>query len=162
MLKSIDTSTRPSASLSINPERSRRVDIFIDGASRGNPGPSGIGIVFTNDKNNVVKKLFKFIGDTTNNVAEYSALIYALQEALIDRYENVRIKSDSELLTKQLTGEYRVKNENLRLYDDLFLHISRGFNKIEVIGIKREDNLLADKLANKAIDSRFDSSLKME
>jgi len=162
MLKSIDTSTRPSASLSINPERSRRVDIFIDGASRGNPGPSGIGIVFCDDKKNIVKKLFKFLGNATNNVAEYSALIYALQEALIDRYEDVRINSDSELLTKQLTGEYRVKNENLRPYYDMFMHISRGFKKVEVVPITREDNSLADKLANKAIDSRFDSSLRHE
>ena len=141
---------------------SKSINIFIDGASRGNPGPSGIGVVFYDEQNNIVKKLFKFIGNATNNVAEYSALIYAMQEALIDRYEEVRIKSDSELLTKQLTGEYKVKNDNLRPYYDLFQHISRGFNKIEVISIGRECNSLADKLANKAIDTRFDSSLKIE
>ena len=141
---------------------SKSVNIFIDGASRGNPGPSGIGIVFCDGEDNVVKKLFKFIGNATNNVAEYSGLIYALQEALIDRYDEVKIKSDSELLTRQLTGEYKVKNDNLRLYYDLFQHISKGFNKIEVISIARENNSLADKLANKAIDSRFDSSLKIE
>ena len=141
---------------------SKSVNIFIDGASRGNPGPSGIGIVFCDGEDKVVKKLFKFIGNVTNNVAEYSALIYAMQEALIDRYDEVRVKSDSELLTRQLTGEYKVKNDNLRLYYDLFQHISKGFNKIEVISIARENNSLADKLANKAIDSRFDSSLKIE
>jgi len=141
---------------------SKSISIFIDGASRGNPGPSGIGVVFYDEQNNVVKKLFKFIGNATNNVAEYSALVYAMQEALIDRYDEVRIKSDSELLTKQLTGEYKVKNDNLRPYYDLFQHISKGFNKIEVISIGRECNSLADKLANKAIDSRFDSSLKIE
>ena len=140
----------------------KSINIFIDGASRGNPGPSGIGIVFCDDQNNVVKKLFKFIGNTTNNTAEYSALIYAMQEALIDRYDEVKIKSDSELLTKQITGEYKVKNDNLRTYHDLFQHISRGFDKIEVISIGRENNSAADKLANKAIDSRFDSSLKIE
>ena len=140
----------------------KSISIFIDGASRGNPGPSGIGIVFCDGEDNVVKKLFKFIGNATNNVAEYSGLIYALQEALIDRYDEVKIKSDSELLTRQLTGEYKVKNDNLRLYYDLFQHISKGFNKIEVISIARENNSLADKLANKAIDSRFDSSLKIE
>jgi ribonuclease HI len=141
---------------------SKSISIFIDGASRGNPGPSGIGVVFCDGEDKVVKKLFKFIGNTTNNVAEYSALIYATQEALIDRYDEIKIKSDSELLTRQLTGEYKVKNENLRLYYDLFQHISKGFNKIEVISIARENNSLADKLANKAIDSRFDSSLKIE
>jgi len=141
---------------------SKSINIFIDGASRGNPGPSGIGVVFYDEQNNVVKKLFKFIGNATNNVAEYSALVYAMQEALIDRYDEVRIKSDSELLTKQLSGEYKVKNDNLRPYYDLFQHISKGFSKIEVISIGRECNSLADKLANKAIDSRFDSSLKIE
>ncbi|MDP2910943.1 MAG: ribonuclease HI family protein [Candidatus Omnitrophota bacterium] len=141
---------------------SKSIRIFIDGASRGNPGPSGIGIVFCDGEDNAVKKLFKFIGNATNNIAEYSALIYALQEALIDRYDEVKVNSDSELLTRQLTGEYKVKNDNLRLYYDLFQHISKGFNKIEVIYIPRENNSLADKLANKAIDSRFDSSLKIE
>jgi len=141
---------------------SKSINIFIDGASRGNPGPSGIGMVFCDEQNTIVKKLFKFIGNTTNNVAEYSALIYAMQEALIDRYEHVRIKSDSELLTKQLTGEYKVKNDNLRPYFDMFQHIARGFNKVEVISIDRGDNSIADKLANKAIDSRIDSSLKTE
>ena len=140
----------------------KSINIFIDGASRGNPGPSGIGILFCDDKNNVVKKLFKFIGNSTNNVAEYSALIYAMQEALIDRYDHVKIKSDSELLTKQLAGEYKVKNDNLRPYYEMFQHIARGFNKVEIIPIGRENNSIADKLANKAIDSRFDSSLKIE
>ena len=136
---------------------SKSVNIFIDGASRGNPGPSGIGIVFCDAQNNIIKKLFKFIGNTTNNVAEYSALIYAMQEALIDRYEDVKVKSDSELLTKHLTGEYKVKNGNLKPYYDIFQHIAKGFDKIEIISIGREANSIADKLANKAIDSRFDS-----
>ncbi len=140
----------------------KSIEIFVDGASRGNPGPSGIGVVFFDDKKNIVKKLFKFIGNTTNNIAEYTALIYGLQEALIDRYENVTVRSDSELMTKQLRGEYRVKNENLRPYYEQFLHLSRGFKKIEVVAIDRKDNGVADKLANKAVDSRFDSSLKSE
>ncbi len=140
----------------------KSIEIFIDGASRGNPGPSGIGIVFFDDKKNVVKKIFKFIGNVTNNVAEYTALIYALQEALIDRYGDVKVASDSELLTRQLRGEYRVKNANLKPFYEQFLHLSRGFNRIEVVSIDRKDNSIADKLANKAIDSRVDSSLKIE
>jgi ribonuclease HI len=141
---------------------SKSIEIFIDGASRGNPGPSGIGIIFSDDKKNIIKKLFKFIGNTTNNIAEYAALIYALQEALMDKYEDIVIKSDSELLTKQLRGEYKVKNENLRPYYEQFLHLSRGFANVDVVSIDRKDNNLADKLANKAIDSRIDSSLKTE
>ncbi|MFH1782995.1 MAG: ribonuclease HI family protein [Candidatus Omnitrophota bacterium] len=140
----------------------RSIEIFVDGASRGNPGPSGIGIAFCDDKKTVIKKIFKFIGIATNNVAEYSAMIYALQEALMDRYEKVTLKSDSELLTKQLRGEYKVKNDNLKMFFDLFLHLRRGFQEIDIVTIPREDNKIADKLANKAIDSRFDNSLKIE
>ena len=141
---------------------SKSIEIFVDGASRGNPGPSGIGIALFSDGKNVVKKLFKFIGNATNNIAEYTALIYALQEALIDRYTNVTIKSDSELLIRQLKGEYKVKNENLKVYYEQFVHLSRGFDKIDLVLISRKDNSLADKLANKAIDSRIDSVLKTE
>ncbi len=141
---------------------SRSIDIFIDGASRGNPGPSGIGVVFFDDSKKAVKKLFKFIGNGTNNVAEYTALIYGVQEALMDKYENITINSDSELLTRQLRGEYRVKNENLKPFYEQFLHLSRGFSKIDVVSIPREQNKIADNLANKAIDSRIDSSLKTE
>ena len=141
---------------------SRSIDIFIDGASRGNPGPSGIGVVFFDDSKKAVKKLFKFIGNGTNNVAEYTALIYGVQEALMDKYENITINSDSELLTRQLRGEYRVKNENLKPFYEQFLHLSRGFSKIDVVSIPREQNKIADNLANKAVDSRMDSSLKTE
>ncbi|MFH1478527.1 MAG: ribonuclease HI family protein [Candidatus Omnitrophota bacterium] len=141
---------------------SRSIELFIDGASRGNPGPSGIGIAFVGKDKKVLKKIYKFIGDTTNNIAEYSALIYALQEAVIDRYEEVTVRSDSELLTKQLRGEYKVKNENLRMYFDMYQHLKRGFQKIDIVTIPREDNTIADKLANNAIDARFDNSLKTE
>ena len=84
------------------------------------------------------------------------------EEALIDRRENVTVKSDSELMTKQLRGEYRVKNENLKPYYEQFLHLCRGFNKVEIVTIDRKENSVADKLANKAVDSRIDSSLKTE
>ncbi len=141
---------------------SDKIAIFIDGASRGNPGPSGIGIIFCDSNSKIIKKLFKFIGSSTNNIAEYTALIYALQEALIDRHQNIVIKSDSELLTKQLRGEYKVKNENLKSFYEQFRHLSRGFKEIDIVTIDRKDNTLADKLANKAIDSRFDDSLKIE
>ena len=140
----------------------KSIDIFVDGASKGNPGPSGIGIVFFDEKKNIVKKLFKFIGTATNNIAEYTALIYGLQEALIDRYKVVKVSSDSELMTRQLRGEYRVKNEKLKPYYEQFLHLSRGFDKLEIVTIDRKENKEADKLANKALDVRIDSSLRLE
>jgi ribonuclease HI len=72
------------------------------------------------------------------------------------------VNSDSELLTRQLRGEYKVKNENLKYFYEQFLHLSRGFNSIKIVTIRREENAAADKLANKAIDSRLDNSLKIE
>ncbi|MBU1006732.1 MAG: ribonuclease HI family protein [Candidatus Omnitrophica bacterium] len=140
----------------------KSIDIFVDGASRGNPGPSGIGVVFFDENKNVVKRMFKFIGNTTNNIAEYAALIYGMQEALIDRYEKVSVSSDSELMTRQLRGEYKVKNENLRFYHEQFLHLSRGFDEVKIFTIGRKDNKEADRLANRALDARVDSSLKLE
>jgi ribonuclease HI len=141
---------------------SKLTEIFIDGASRGNPGPSGIGMVFFDENKNIVKKMFKFIGNATNNIAEYSALIYALQEAIMDGRDDIVVNSDSELLTRQLRGEYKVKNENLKYFYEQFLHLSRGFSSIKIVTIRREENAVADKLANKAIDSRLDNSLKIE
>lgn len=139
---------------------SNLLKIYIDGASRGNPGPAGIGIVL--DDNGDRKTLYKYIGETTNNIAEYTALVYALQEALIERKGSVVINSDSELLVKQLNGEYRVKNENLRPFFDQFQHLIKGFSKIEIRLISRQENSIADRLANKAIDSRISTDLKTE
>ncbi|MBN2097425.1 MAG: ribonuclease HI family protein [Candidatus Omnitrophica bacterium] len=134
--------------------------VFIDGASRGNPGDAGIGIIIQDAQGEVLRSLYKYIGQTTNNVAEYTALIYALQEALILGLKDVVVNSDSELLVKQLNGEYRVKNDNLRSLYEQFLHLKSGFNKLELRQIKREENKAADELANQAINTRIDSSLK--
>ena len=128
-------------------------DIFIDGGARGNPGEAGIGVAIYRD-NNIVKNIAKFIGIATNNVAEYLALIYALQEALINNYRNVRINTDSELIYKQLNGQYRVKNPDLKIYFDQIQHLISGFSHISFKHIPREDNKYADKLVNEAIDKR--------
>ncbi|MFH1045615.1 MAG: ribonuclease HI family protein [Candidatus Omnitrophota bacterium] len=134
--------------------------IYIDGAARGNPGIAGIGVLITDAKNQKLSALHKFIGVATNNTAEYTACIYALQQALILGLKEIVLYSDSELLVKQLNGEYRVKNENLLTFYEQFQHLKTGFARLEVKQIAREENKEADKLANKAIDSRIDSSLK--
>ena len=134
--------------------------IYIDGAARGNPGVAGIGIIINDGQGQKIRELYKYIGETSNNIAEYTALVYALQEALILGLKDVVIHSDSELLVKQLNGEYRVKNSNLRLYYEQFLHLKTGFNKLVVKQISRDENKKTDKLANQAINSRIDSSLK--
>ena len=140
----------------------KKVLIFIDGASRGNPGPAGIGVVIKDEAKNSVRKLYKYIGETTNNIAEYTALVYALQEALILRCEAAVINSDSELLIKQLNGEYRIKNENIRQLFQQYLHLKTGFKEINLNLIARKDNSEADKLANRALDTWIDDRLKSE
>lgn len=135
--------------------------IYIDGAARGNPGQAGIGIIIKDEQGQRIKQLYKYIGQTTNNIAEYTALVYGLQETLILGLKDIVVHSDSELLVKQLNGEYRVKNSHLKIYYEQFLHLKSGFNRLEVRQIKREENKEADKLANQAIDSRIDSSLKI-
>ena len=138
----------------------KKAFIFIDGAARGNPGEAGIGIVIKDGQGSQIKKLYKYIGQATNNIAEYTALVYALQEAIIFGFKDLVVYSDSELLVKQLNGEYRVKNSNLRSYYEQFLHLRIAFNRLEIKQLSRQENKESDKLANQAIDSRIDSSLK--
>lgn len=128
----------------------RQLDIYIDGAAKGNPGPAGIGVVILQD-GRVLKNISRFIGNKTNNVAEYTALIYGLQEALILRADRIRAWTDSELLSKQLKGEYRVKHENLKLLFEQIKHLTGGFGSFEIHHISREHNRGADKLANQAV-----------
>jgi ribonuclease HI len=139
----------------------RRQIIYIDGAARGNPGEAGIGVVIKRQEGQTLKQMYKYIGQTTNNVAEYTALIYALQEALILGLKDVIVNSDSELLVKQLNGEYKIKNSNLKSYYEQFLHLKMGFNRLEIKQISRQENKESDKLANKAIDSKFSTSLRI-
>lgn len=129
----------------------KRLTIYTDGASHGNPGPSGIGVVVCDEKGEAVKNLSKFIGETTNNVAEYTALIYGLQEALILRADEVIINTDSELLERQLKKEYKIKDADLKILYGQVGHLLGGFDKYEVNHIDRSENKGADKLANKAI-----------
>lgn len=129
----------------------RRLTIFTDGACHGNPGPSGVGVVICDEKGATVKNFSEFIGETTNNVAEYTALIYGLQEALILRADEVIINTDSELLAKQLKKEYKIKDADLKILYRQVGHLLSGFVKYEVKHIDRSNNKGADKLANKAI-----------
>ena len=137
------------------------VHVFIDGASQGNPGPSGIGVAFCKHGAEApLATLHKYIGETTNNIAEYTALIYALQEALIRGYRSLEVLTDSELVAKQLSGEYKVREATLQPYYDQFVHLQQGFERLVVRAIPREHNRLADQLANEAVEGRIDRSLK--
>ena len=128
--------------------------IYSDGASRGNPGPSGIGAVILKD-GEIVHEISKYIGQTTNNVAEYEALLAALDYCQKHKLSPIEIIADSQLLIRQLTGKYRVKHENIR---PLFQRAQDYLSQLKVTGYKhvlREFNKSADKLANQGIDDHF-------
>lgn len=126
--------------------------IYIDGAARGNPGPAGIGVVIFDKDKKKVKEYYKYLGETTNNIAEYNALVYALQEAHMMGVKDVILYMDSELVAKQVKGEFRVKNKNIKPLFEQALHLINGLEKVEVKHIDRSLNKDADKLANKAIN----------
>jgi len=126
---------------------------FIDGASQGNPGPSGIGVVVCDQDGNAIDNISEYIGLGTNNIAEYNALIVALEEGLVRKSNSVIINTDSELLVKQLNGEYKVKNEDLKQLFNRVRRLLKGFKQVQINHIDRSKNKGADKLATKAVDA---------
>jgi len=131
--------------------------VYVDGASRGNPGPAGIGIIISNSEGKILYEHYEFIGTQyTNNQAEYIALIKALDLcSSIFPKGILHVFSDSELLIKQLTGLYKVRSSNLK---KLFREVKRReklFTRVHYHRIDRELNAKADRLANKAIDEAF-------
>ncbi len=130
----------------------KALNIYVDGASRGNPGKAGIGIIVYDDRNKVIRRFKQYLGRTTNNVAEYMALIYALQEGLISRNSSLTIYTDSELVIKQLEGKYRIKDELLKMLFKQVEHLKEGFEEVKIKHIDGKENKEADRLANQAID----------
>jgi ribonuclease HI len=137
----------------------KKIIIYTDGGSKGNPGPSGIGIVFCNQKKQVIKKYSEYLGKATNNVAEYKAVIFALKKfkALfgkkLAKSTEIELKSDSELLVRQLNGEYKILDPTIQ---DLFLEIWNlrlDFQKVKFKLISRNKNKKADSLVKEAIDN---------
>lgn len=133
-----------------------RLIIHIDGAARGNPGPAGIGVMLETDDRRLCRTFCRYIGEATNNVAEYEALLLALREARLLHPTDVAIRSDSELLVRQVQGRYRVKHPRLRvLYAQalsLIHELTAANCRFSVEHIGRELNRRADALANQAID----------
>ncbi len=126
-----------------------------DGASRGNPGESGIGVILRNEEGEVVYSGSGYIGKATNNAAEYQALLVCLKKAIALGCSRLVVHSDSELMVRQLRGEYRVKDQGLRRY---FIEASRLIKSapfaFEIVHVEREKNRDADELANAGIDGR--------
>jgi len=127
--------------------------IHTDGASRGNPGKAGIGVAIFDKDYRLIEEACKFIGESTNNVAEYQAMILAAQKAITYHARRVTFKTDSELLVRQLNGAYRVKNQNiLPLYYELTILLGK-IPEWKIQHVRREENVCADALANQGIDS---------
>ena len=136
----------------------KEIEIYIDGASKGNPGPSGIGVVICQD-GQTIKNISSYIGNTTNNIAEYTALIYGLQEGLIINAESIKINTDSQLLYRQINKVYKIRNPNiLGLYNQAS-HLMSAFKEVSIKYISRKANRGADKLATKAIKERVKREL---
>ncbi len=128
------------------------ITAYIDGGSRGNPGPAGYGVQIVGDDGAVVAELHGSLAHTTNNVAEYNGLLAALAWAMDRDVTSLHVRSDSELLVKQLRGEYRVKNPGLQpLYQDARALVAR-IGRVTFEHVRRELNKEADRLANLAMD----------
>ena len=127
-----------------------KIKAFVDGASRGNPGPSGYGVYMTSESE--IIEICGYLGTTTNNVAEYSGLLDALETARAEGATEVEIVSDSELLVKQMLGQYRVKHPNLVPMYEKAKSISRKFGRFSIRHTLRAGNKEADRLANMAVD----------
>ncbi|MGD1153123.1 MAG: ribonuclease HI family protein [Syntrophales bacterium] len=128
------------------------VNLYTDGACRGNPGQGGAGAVLVDERGGIVATVRRSLGLCTNNIAEYRALILGLEEALKKRYGRLNIFLDSELLVNQIKGSYKVKNENLKILMCEVRKLLSYFDSYKVEHIDRSQNHMADKLANEAID----------
>jgi len=126
--------------------------LMVDGAARGNPGAAGCGAVICDERGAVVKELSRYLGHTTNNVAEYEALLLGLEALLQLGKKRVRVQSDSQLLVRQVEGQYRVKDEKLKVLYQRAMTLLRRFDEYRILHVPRNLNKLADRLANQGID----------
>lgn len=128
--------------------------IYADGGSRNNPGPSALGVVIADDKGKILKEYSRYLGEATNNQAEYEAVIFALQKAKQLKYKNIEIRVDSELIYYQLTGKYKIKDPDLQPLFIKAWNLRLDYDKVDIKIIPREQNKKADKLVNQELDSR--------
>lgn len=130
-----------------------RLILWTDGGARGNPGPAGIGVVLTDAQGELVAEIAEYIGEATNNQAEYRALIAGLTRAQELAATVVDIRMDSELVVRQLQGEYKVKNENMKPLYAQATALLKTFARYTIQHVRREQNTEADKLVNQALDA---------
>lgn len=134
----------------------KRLTIYTDGASRGNPGPAAIGVVIEDEQGRAVARVSRRIGETTNNRAEYLALIAGLEQAARLGAEHVEVRSDSELLVKQIGGQYRVKSPALKPLFEQVHHLMKEFQSSSIVHIPRGQNKAADALSRRALRKAID------
>jgi ribonuclease HI len=125
-----------------------------DGGARGNPGPAAAAFVLESEDGAVVRSGGRFLGDATNNVAEYEALIWGLETALDHGVRRLKVCADSELVVRQVNGVYKVKHPNMKPLHAKVTALMRRFERVDVGHVRRSDNTLADALANEAMDTR--------
>ena len=125
--------------------------IFTDGASQGNPGRAAIGVIIKDEQGKVITSISQSIGRTTNNQAEYKAVITALEETIKAGARQVEVRSDSELIVRQINGRYRVKNAALKPLHQKVMELLSHLESFTFSHIPREQNMEADRLANLAL-----------
>src|SRR5205807_3593034 len=130
-----------------------KAKLSTDGGSRGNPGPAAFGYVLEAEDGHVLAAHGEAIGAATNNVAEYRGLVAGMEKAAVLGVDELEVVSDSELLVKQMQGEYRVKNEALRELNEDANFLERKLGRVRYKAVRREHNELADKLVNDALDA---------
>lgn len=128
--------------------------LFTDGGSRGNPGPAATGVIILDMEDNVVKKSSKYLGETTNNQAEYQALLEGLGLALELGVKKLEVYMDSELIVKQINGIYKIKNVDLKPHYDEIKKLAERFERVSFTHVPRAMNKLADEMVNKCLDSQ--------
>lgn len=131
---------------------SERWIVNTDGGARGNPGPGGAGMILRSPDGEVAASGGAYLGTVTNNIAEYEALLWGMRAALALGAKRLEVRADSELVVKQLRGEYRVKNEGLKPLFCQAQGLRRAFENVEFVHVRREQNAEADALANEAMD----------
>ena len=138
----------------------KKIVVYTDGGSRGNPGKAAIGVVFCNEKDQIIKKYGEYLGDNlTNNDAEYQAIIFALKKfkavfgRAIAETSDVEFRSDSELVVKQLNGDYRLTDPKIQQFFIEIWNLKFDFKSVKFKHISREKNKEADKLVNEALDA---------
>lgn len=133
---------------------SNELKIYTDGGSRGNPGPAAFGVAITDESGRVLGKYSKYLGETTNNQAEYQAIHFALSKAKEMKANEVEIYSDSELIVNQLNQNYKIKNQDLGVWFLKIWNLRQEIGKVRFIYVPRSENREADRLVNRELDKK--------